>query len=108
MIKKIEDWLKIAAAPIPDFPKFDDIKPVEFDRSKIVTPVDELKKLNEKFENYVANQIAYQKAYERYQKVERRRNLISAIIAGVISSIIANLFIFYWPAIVGFFRRIFQ
>lgn len=74
--------------------------------------MDELQKLRDDFDKYVANQAADKISDEERHIRERRSDRVFAIFAGALSGLLASslagLFIYYWPSIVSFFTKLLQ
>lgn len=68
----------------------------------------ELKKLNQDFDKYCADNAAYQAAQEKSQKLAEKRQFWYGILSNIISAIIGGLVVYYWPSIVSFFTNLFQ
>lgn len=83
----------------------EDVKPEDAILGKQLA---ELQKLRQDFDKYRAEEAAYRAAEEHRAKVAERKGFLRGVAATLIVTIIGNLFIYYWPAIVTFFASLFQ
>lgn len=82
-----------------------DVKPGD---SMIGQQLIELQKLRDEFSQYRADEATYRAAEEHRAKVAERKGFLRGVVATLIVTIIANLFIYYWPSIVSLFANVFQ
>lgn len=70
---------------------------------------EELQKLRQDFDKYRADEAtkyaADKEQHMRERKIDHLFMILGGAIAGAIGSSIANLFIFYWPSILAFFKH---
>ncbi len=81
---------------------------IKFEYTALDRQLMELQQLREDFDKYRADQAAYHAAEEHRTKVAERKGFLLGSLSAFIASILAGLFIYYWPHIVGFLANCFQ
>ena len=120
----LEDWINALSKPADSLPiekeinrwneineslkRGDYISKVDFKDSPIEQQLEELQKLRQDFDKYRTDQAAYQTAAEHREKVAGRKGFWYGILSGIITTIIGSLVVYYWPAIVEFFSKLFH
>lgn len=115
----LEDWFNTFLKPASEVFGLDELErwkqisehglgQVPFEETGIGKQIAELQKLREDFNKYRAEEAAYKTAQENSQKIEFRKTVAISVITSLVTASLANLFVYYWPSIIGFFNGFFH
>lgn len=120
----LEDWMNVLLKSPDDSPltkeldswkqfneslkSGDYIKQIPFEESGMGKQLEELQKMRQELDNYIAEYRAYQAAAEQREKASEKRGFRRGILSSTIAAIIGGIVIYYWPVIVSFLANLFQ